>query len=327
MQSTQPSDPALALIVIVNYRTGRLVVDCLRSLVSEVRGRPGTRVVVVDNQSGDDSVKVLHEAIDEFGWSDWVSLTVAPRNGGFAYGNNLSIRKALATESPPAYYWLLNPDTQVRPGALSALTGFLDRNPAVGVAGGMLEESDGSPWPFAFRFPSVLSELERGMRLSVVTRLLARWRVVHEMDARDAEVDWVCGANMMVRRQVFDSVGLMDEKYFLYFEETDFCLQAKRAGWASWYVPSCRVMHIAGQSTGLTGEHVALRRMPTYWFDSRRRYFLKNHNRAYAIAADLAWIVSFFTYQVRKRVQRKQDFDPPRLLSDFIRNSSLLNWG
>ena len=325
MHSAPLIDRISILIVIVNYRTGGLVVDALRSLEPEIRANPGARVVVVDNQSCDGSAEVMREAIDRLGWTDWASVTVAPRNGGFAYGNNVPIRPALASKDPPAYYWLVNPDTQVRPGALRALVDFMERHPSAGIAGGMLEEADGVSWPFAFRFPSILSELERGMRLSLVTTLLARWRVVRQMDDREAEVDWLSGANLMVRREVFDSVGLMDEGYFLYFEETDFCLQARRAGWASWYVPGGRVMHIAGQSTGLTGRNSTPSRMPTYWFNSRRRYFVKNHSRAYAIAADLVWITSYMTYRMRKRIQRKRDFDPPRLLSDFIRNSSILN--
>jgi GT2 family glycosyltransferase len=128
----------------------------------------------------------------------------------------------------------------------------------------------------------------------------------------------------MVRRSVFASIGLLDEGYFLYHEETDFCLQAQRAGWTSWYVPESRVMHIAGGSTGVTTRNAPLKRRPQYWFDSRRRYFTKNHGWAYAVVADLAWSTGLVSKQLRRRLQRRPSQDPPHLLWDSLRNSTLL---
>jgi GT2 family glycosyltransferase len=124
---------------------------------------------------------------------------------------------------------------------------------------------------------------------------------------------------MIVRRQVFADVGLLDAGFFLYYEEVDFCLNARRAGWSAWYVPSSRVVHLGGRSTGVTGASAASRRRPRYWFESRRRYFVKNHGRLYAFAADLAWAAGFAVWRVRRVVQRKPDRDPPYLLWDFVR--------
>src|SRR5277367_5597369 len=101
--------------------------------------------------------------------------------------------------------------------------------------------------------------------------------VAPEPRAAAHRTDWVNGASMMVRREVFDSIGLMDEKFFLYYEETDFCLRALEAGWPTWTVPSSRVVHLEGQSTGATGAIAKRKRVPKYWFDSRRRYFRKHH--------------------------------------------------
>jgi N-acetylglucosaminyl-diphospho-decaprenol L-rhamnosyltransferase len=314
------------LVVIVNYRTGRLVVDCLRSLEPELRQHPATRVTVVENASGDDSAEVIRAAIEQHGWGSWVELLISPVNGGFAAGNNCAIRHAIQSgAAAPDFYWLLNPDTQVRPGALRAMRDFMGSHPRAGIAGGMLEEGDGALWPYAFRFPSLVGEIERGFRLGVVSRLLKNWAVVRRMPNQPTEVDWLPGASMMIRREVFDAVGLMDESYFLYFEETDFCLQARRAQWQCWYVPESRVMHIAGQSTGVTDKRRPPRPLPKYWFDSRRRYFVKNHGRVYAVCADVAWVLSFLTWRVRRLLQRKPDPDPPHLLADFIRNSAILN--
>jgi N-acetylglucosaminyl-diphospho-decaprenol L-rhamnosyltransferase len=148
--------------------------------------------------------------------------------------------------------------------------------------------------------------------------------VARTMTGEEAQVDWLPGASMMIRREVFKSIGLMDEGYFLYYEETDFCLQARRANWSCWYVPQSRVMHIAGQSTGVTDRKAVPRRLPQYWFNSRRRYFTKNHGIFYAALADLAWTVGFVLWRLRRVVQRKPDTDPPKFLEDFLRNSVFL---
>jgi len=197
----------------------------------------------------------------------------------------------------------------------------MNQHPDVGLAGSSLENSEGISWPFAFRFPSLLSELESGIRLGAVTKLLSKWVVSCEMSADEpGQIDWVPGASLIIRREVFDSIGLMDEDYFLYYEETDFCLQARRSGWSCWYVPQSRVMHIAGQSTGVTSSGPP-RRLPQYWFDSRRRYFVKNHGFLYAALADTVWMIGFASWRLRRAIQRKPDADPPKMLNDFLFNS------
>jgi N-acetylglucosaminyl-diphospho-decaprenol L-rhamnosyltransferase len=319
------------LVVILNYRSAALCVDCLRSLMPEVAANPGTRVVVADAPSGDDSVAVIGGAIAANGWDDWCSLTALPKNGGFAYGNNAVIRPYLVTPSAaetgvPPYVLLLNPDTVVRPGAVRALLDFMDRTPSAGIAGSRLEDPDGTPQRSAFRFPTVLSELEHGLRLGPVSKLLKRRVVAPPVPAGNEPVrtDWVAGASMIVRREVFDAVGLLDDGYFMYFEEVDFCLRAARAGWPCWYVPASRVVHLVGQSSGVTNAKQATKRRPKYWFESRRRYFVRNHGVVKAALADLCWTTGFATFRARRAVQRKPDTDPACMLGDFVRNSVLV---
>lgn len=319
------------LIVIVNYRTARLTVSCLRSLEPEVRPTPGVRVVVVENASGEESV--LREAIVANGWGDWVTLEVAARNGGFGAGNNVAIRAALGSAAPPRLVLLLNADTEVRPNAIRILLEFMDDHPEVGIAGSGIENPDGSDWPFAFRFITPCNQLLNGLRLGVLDRWFSNSVVPCRMDQdRPAPVDWVAGCSMIVRREVFEAIGLLDEGYFLYFDETDFCLRAHRAGWPCWYVPQSRVMHIGGQSTGLEGLGGAKQssdspkrpaRVPSYWFESRRRYFVKNFGRTGAMVADLAFGFGYGCWRLRRRLQRKPDLDPPHMLADFWRHSVL----
>jgi len=314
-------DKTRLLIVTVNYRTAPLVVDSLRSLKAEIQSVPGTKVAIIDNNSGDESVEKIGHAIATEGWQDWATLLPSKLNGGYAYGNNYAIRPALKTANPPDYFLLLNPDTQVRPGALKALVDFMDHHPEVGIAGSSFEEADGKPWPYAFRFPSIFSELDSALRLGVVSKLLSKWIVAKVMGNEEEQIDWLPGASMMIRRQVFESIGLMDEGYFLYFEETDFCLQARRAGWTCWYVPQSRVMHILGQSTGVTATNQAPKRLPQYWYDSRRRYFLKNHGWFYTALVDICWLSGYSFWRVRRVLQQKPDTDPPKMLQDIFRNS------
>lgn len=280
---------------------------------------PRLRVVVVDNASPDDSVPAIREAIANNQWSDWISLLPLQVNDGFAAGNNAAIAPALQCHQPPDYVLMLNPDTVVRRGAVPALAQFLDANPQVGIAGSRLESADGTPQRSAFRFHSVLSELDGGVRLGLVSKLLWRHRVAPPVPEEPGRTDWVAGASMMIRREVFERIGLIDAGYFMYFEEVDFCLRAARAGWPCWYVPASRVVHFVGRSSGITDANRRTMRRPAYWFHSRRRYFLRNHGRFKALLADVAWAGGFASYRLRRLIQRKPDNDPANFLWDFVR--------
>ena len=311
------------LVVIVNYRTPLLTIDCLRSLASEVSSLPGTQVVVVDNASGDRSVEQIEAAIATEAWSDWVAVIASEHNGGYASGNNLAIRPALQSNNPPQYFLLLNPDTIVRPNAFKILVDFMEQHPDVGIAGSRLEDPDGTPQRSAFRFHTALSELDSSLRLGIVSKRLEKWIVAPPVSDFACQTDWVAGASMMIRREVFEDVGLIDEQYFMYYEELDFCLQAKSAGWSCWYVPESRVVHLVGQSSGVTNTKVVPKRRPQYWFNSRRRYFLKNYGWLYTALADSLWLFGFVVWRGRRVIQGKPDPDPPYLLKDFFQNSVL----
>lgn len=309
------------LIVIVNYRTPGLTVDCLRSIETQVRAMNGdTKVALTDNLSPDDSVARLRAAIDANGWQSWVDFRPLPSNGGFAYGNNEGIKPYLESQKPQ-YVLLLNPDTVARDGAIGELLAYMDANPKVGIAGSRLEDPDATPQRSSFRFPRVMSEVEGSLRLGIVSKLLKRFVVAPPVVDHVESTEWVAGASMIIRREVFDAIGLLDERYFMYYEEVDFCLRAKRAGWPCMYVPQSRVVHLVGQASGVTDKAKARKRRPTYWFESRRRYFVKNHGGLYAMLADAAFMVGFAFWRVRRAVQRKDDLDPEHFLSDFFKQS------
>jgi N-acetylglucosaminyl-diphospho-decaprenol L-rhamnosyltransferase len=306
-------------IAIVTYRSADLTIDCLSSIEAE-RATPGIhiRVIVVDNASGD--AELIARAIDKHDWWSWVTLVTAPKNGGFAYGNNLAIQYAMSG-GQPQYVHLLNPDTVVRKGAIGELVGFLEAHPDVGIAGSSFENLDGSPWPIAFRFPSLLSEFESGLQFGLATYVLQRWVVPQTMTQVPQPIDWIPGASMMIRRNVFDRIGGFDETYFLYFEETDLCLRAKRAGFSTWYVPASRVMHILGQSTNVSNPKQVPQRLPTYVFESRRRYFVANHGANYAMIADIVALLAHGLGSFKRMALGRRHI--PYFLPDLLRHSVL----
>jgi GT2 family glycosyltransferase len=313
--------PLQLAVVIVNYRTAALTIGCLESLARELRSFPDLQVFVVENGSGDGSAPQIAEAIEANRWSDWVRLLPQERNGGFSFGNNVALRLLLQAPDKPPYVLLLNPDTIVRPGAILALVDFMGQHPEAGIVGSRLEDPDGTPQNSAFRFHTLITELDSQLRLGIFSRLIARWSKTPGFSDSAHRTDWVAGASMLVRTAVFDSIGMFDEGYFLYFEEVDLCLRAVRTGWTCWYEPRSRVVHLVGQSTGVTNPKSIGKRLPTYWFDSRRRYFVKNYGRLYAVIVDLAWLGGQLLWQLRRRIQGKPDSTPAAWLRDQAHNS------
>lgn len=308
-------------VVIVTYRSAQFTIDSLRSVAAE-RSAAGLRIraVVVDNASGD--LPVIADAVAANGWSAWVTCVLAPINGGFAYGNNLGIQQAYANGAPD-YVHLLNPDAQVRQGAIGSLVQFMEARPDVGIAGGSFENLDGTDWPFAFRFPSMWGELDARLEVGLVTRLLRPWVVPRVMTKTPQPVDWVCGASMMIRPGVFAAIGGLDENYFLFFEETDFCYRAKQAGFSTWYVPESRVMHIAGQSTKVDERNAAPKRMPHYWFESRRRYFAITYGVRRAIMIDIVALLAHTLGWLKRILLLRTRTAIPHFLRDLARYSVL----
>ncbi len=304
------------LIAILNYRVPDLTINCLRSLSAAVAEIPSCQVVVLENGSGDGSAERLRGAIPEHAN---VELVVETRNLGFTRGNNLILRRAMASADPPQYFLLLNADTIVAPDAIQLLVRFMDEHPQAGIAGARLEFPDGRPQGTPFRFPSIASEFDRGLGLGVVSRLLAKWATCPPKPAAASPVDWVAGAGMIVRREVVEVIGPLDEGFFAYFEDTDFCRNARRAGWSTWYVPESLIVHLEGSSSGIDAR--AKSRLPAYWHQARRWYFRKNHGTLYAALADAAFLIGSALGWLRRAVQGKADPNPPHLLWDTLRYS------
>jgi N-acetylglucosaminyl-diphospho-decaprenol L-rhamnosyltransferase len=305
--------------VVLNYRTAEMTLDAVRACRTAL-AFCDHRIDVVDNDSGDGSYEHLSAAVEEEGWSD-VRVLQSGHNGGFGAGNNYALRSALEEDPPPDYLYILNSDAFPDPDAVEALAACLEEHPDAGIAGSAIRGTDGEPHTTAFRFPSVQSELISGFRLGLLTGLLRDREVtIRPTPESTRDVDWLAGASMMLRPSMLEQIGLFDETFFLYFEETDLCRRARRAGWRVLYVVESRVAHVGHGSTGMKDRS---RPMPAYWFDSRKYYFTKNHGRAYALAADLARASGLLTYRVRAPLQGKANEDHKHFLRDFLRHSFL----
>lgn len=309
------------LIVIVNYRTPGLALACLNSLGKIVHAGLEVSAVVIDNCSGDDSAEILQQGLAQMDLQVPASFMQSARNGGFAYGNNEVLRQCFLPLAGAAadVVWLLNPDTYLKEAGIQPLLEFMQANPQVGIVGSKVEDEDGTVRRSAFRKPSIFSEVDSALAFGPVSRLLQRFQVAPEPSPVPVAVDWVSGASLFIRAEVVRRVGLMDENYFMYFEETDYCLAAQAQGYEVWYWPDFSVVHLVGQASGVTGTARMFKRRPKYWFDSRAYFFHKNFGGLYLHMANLAWLSCYPIGRLWQWLRRKPCEDPPRLWWDFLR--------
>lgn len=254
--------PDLA-IIIVNWNTRQLLLDCLASLPAATDGIHA-ETWVVDNGSGDGSVEAVRTQYPE------VRIIANRENLGFATANNQAIRASVSR-----HVLLLNSDTIARPGSLTALVRFLDAHPEVGIVGPRLLNPDGSLQPSWALFPTIFTELT-GKKLRL------RWRYPTADGTLAYSTDWVDGAALMIRRSILPQIGLMDERYFMYTEEVDWCYRARRAGWKVCYLPGSEVIHFGGQSSKR-----AVTQMKFELYRSKLRFFRKHYGRLAAVTLGL----------------------------------------
>ena len=227
-------------IIIVNWNTKNILRDCLRS-VYEQAGDVDYEVIVVDNASADDSVEMIKSDFEK------VVLLENARNKGFATANNQGMVVAKGR-----YVLLLNSDTVVLDGAIAKTVGFADAHLRAGVTGCRVLNADRTLQPTCFMFPSILNMFLSSTylyKLFPKSRFFGRERMTwwDRSDVRQVEV--VTGCFMLVRREAIDQVGVMDEWFFMYAEETDWCYRFRKSGWEVMFTPAGQIIHLGGQST------------------------------------------------------------------------------
>ncbi|MHB0998364.1 MAG: glycosyltransferase family 2 protein [Armatimonadota bacterium] len=274
-------------IIIVSWNTRDLLQRCLQSIYSTV---PPTdfEVIVVDNASSDGSPDMVAESFPE------VKLVNSKQNLGFSAGNNIGIRMASGR-----YLLLLNPDAELQPDAARVMIEFADAHPKTAFVGPMLLNSDGTLQKNGRKFPGLLREVLGLTRLykliwSYYDRKMGWGREDFDLTA---QVDEVSGACILARKSAVDEVGLLDERFFMYYEETDWCCRMRKAGWEIYYLPEAKVMHhwaAGAKQIGLEGSRIFHR--------SQFMYFRKHHGLAQALVLRSISGMLLFALYAKKRL-------------------------
>ncbi len=270
-------------VLIVSWNVRELLLRCLRALPAAVGDDLSYEVIVVDNASSDGTVPALRQAFPQ------VKLIANADNRGFTGGNNQALAAAQGD-----YLLLLNPDTEAAPGAIAELVHYLQAHAHVGIVGPQLRYGDGSVQSSRRRFPGLFTLFSESTIVQEYLPWLpcfGRYVLADVPDDHPQEVDWIVGAAMLARRQVYETIGGLDERFFMYSEEMDWCRRARQAGWAVVYDPAATIVHYEGKSS----EQVVAARHCRF-FRSRVLYTRKYHGRVWAEVLR-RWLLFTFVVQ------------------------------
>jgi N-acetylglucosaminyl-diphospho-decaprenol L-rhamnosyltransferase len=292
--SSDTAPPLTLVVSIINYRTRDLTLACVQSVLADLGDIAG-HVVVVDNRSDDGSAEAIEGWIAAQDPPVPVSLVRSATNSGFSGGHNQGI-SALQAE----FYLVLNSDALVRPGFFRTLLDAARAAPQAGLFAPRIEYENGTQQISCFRFPSPASELIRGAASGPVTRALARYDMPLDMPPAPDQIGWASFACILLRNRMIDAIGLMDEGYFLYFEDTEYCWRARKAGWRILHVPEARAVHFRGGSAPVKALAQERKRLPAYYYASRTRFFHQAYGWAGLIAANALWNLGRGIAQMRR---------------------------
>lgn len=281
----------LLSIVVVNWNTRELLRACLRAVFSTVKDMT-FEVIVVDNASEDGSADMVEKEFPD------AILIRSKENLGFTRGYNLGLRRAKGD-----FLMIVNSDLELLAGSAAGMIEFLRKHPDVGMVGPKLISPDGTVQINGQRFPTFLREV-LGLTRLYRHRFIRRWHDMNLAQLRndftvDAEVDALAGACMMLPRAVVDEVGLLDERFFMYYEDVDWCLRVKQAGWKVYYLGDIGVIHVASQSAIVYG----LPKANAVLFASQYLYWRKHHGLLRAVILRLLsyWLLAMLRIMRHKR--------------------------
>jgi N-acetylglucosaminyl-diphospho-decaprenol L-rhamnosyltransferase len=297
-------------ICIVNYRTPRLVIDCLASLLPELPKR--AKVIIADSFSEDDSAKVIGNWLKANDPARNCAFIELGKNGGFSAGYNAAMKAC-----PAENYLLLNSDTLVLPGAVMRLLEAAERDPKTGVFGPRLEWPDGIPQDSCFRDHSPFSEIILAARTRHVTALLKNYMVPMPVTNAEMHPNWISFAAVLIRHEVVETAGWLDDNFFLYFEDCEYCYRARRRGWSITYVPTARIVHLHGQSSQVESMITKAKRLPTYYYVSRARYFRLRYGAAGPTLANIGWCLGRLVSKTRETFGTKKMHLPEMAWKDI----------
>jgi GT2 family glycosyltransferase len=256
-------------IIIVNFNAEKFLVECLDSIYAQTK-QISFDIWVVDNNSADASVPMVLQNFPQ------VNLIENKENGGFARANNQAIAKRISD-----YILLLNPDTLILQNAIEKVVDFMDRNPTVGICGCKVLNEDGTLQLACRRSiptPGVAFFRLTGLsKLFPNSKIMAKYNLTYLDPDSPHQVDAVSGAFLMIRKEVVGDIGLLDERFFMYGEELDWCLRAKKAGWAIMYYPNAEIVHYKGECSRFNHRKAAFEFYRSMYL-FHKKHFAKNYN-------------------------------------------------
>lgn len=237
-------------VIILNWNTKKLLENCLTSVFNQTKNI-NFEVIVIDNSSTDDSVKMVKKKFSQ------VILIENKKNLGFAKANNQGIRRARGE-----YILLLNSDTKLVDNTLTKLVGFAKTKKNLGVAGPRLLNQDKTPQPSVAPFYTLPV---------VALSLFGGDRFLRRSPTQACQIDWVSGSCFLIKREVIKKIGLLDERFFMYIEEMEFCYRSKKAGFKVWFYPQSQVYHLV-RGSSLEGKQKVI-----WWIYKGLIYFYQKH--------------------------------------------------
>ncbi|MEM6650095.1 MAG: glycosyltransferase family 2 protein [Pseudomonadota bacterium] len=269
-------------VVILNYRTPEMTVRCAETALKALPDAP-SRLIIVENGSGDGSDEILGRWHQQHKAKDQIDLVVSATNKGFSGGNNLGLAKAQSD-----YVLLLNSDAFLQPDSLTSLLKAADETPKAGLIHPTLIDPDGTPQISQFRDFKPTTELLGASNLGMIAKLFPKAVTAIPLTSNEAP-HWVSFAAVLIRRSMIDEIGGMDDGFFLYYEDAEYCRRARQAGWSIHHAKDAFVVHERGGSSPVKKLSKSKKRLPTYYYESRSRYYQLHYGKAGLWFANMLW--------------------------------------
>lgn len=276
-------------VVILNYNTAEMTTQCVRSLLSQLDAERDC-VVVVDNASSCEERESLQLLLVDVVHTGKLKILFLDENNGFSAGNNAGVRYCDAE-----LYLLANSDTLFLPLAIDKLIECAEAHKNAGVIGPQLEWLNGKSQISCFNYHTPISEFLRSVNTGVFTKILSSYNV--PVDPEKVPVKghkWISFACVLVKAEVFKVAGMLDEKFFMYYEDEDFCRRAVRKGFSCIRTSAARVVHLQGKSSGIEQRISEHKQLPDYYYHSRNRYYLKYYGVIGLLLANACWYAGRF---------------------------------
>jgi len=270
------------LVVIINYKTPELTSQAVLTVIPQLG--ENDKICLVDNLSDDNSIEYLTQFIEHNDFQTKVNLIASPINGGFSAGNNIGIKSEEAK-----YYLLLNSDAYLKEQAIEKLIGKVQQSSLIGIVAPQLIWEGGKQQTSCFYYLTPVNSFLNSVNTGFISRLFSLFGInevaIPLAKHKESKPEWLSFACILLRGSLIQDIGLMDEGYFMYYEDMDYCHRANIAGWKLAYMHEAKVVHL---NQGASNQEV-IKRLPEYYFKSRSRYFLKFYGHIGLLLANLIW--------------------------------------